>query len=156
MYKLETWLLVCGMVVGHQTDGFWSTMFSFLVGSANHELKIPMRYFSHRQYCIQFLNPQIQVSTNMSIVVKLQCMNFHAHVTKWFHSMPLFLFVDVVFLRTWYPVDIPQFYNPVTSLLLPADQKTAWSGLRTLGQLRYDKNVKPQFSADSVYKVSVR
>ncbi|CAM9120465.1 unnamed protein product [Lampetra planeri] len=45
---------------------------------------------------------------------------------------------DIVFLRSWYPVTVPQLYNPVTSLLLPAGQKDSWAGMRTLGQLKHD------------------
>jgi ribosome biogenesis protein BMS1 len=48
---------------------------------------------------------------------------------------------------------VPQFYNPVTSLLLPKNEKQGWTGLKTLGQLHREKNMKPSFSDDSVYKV---
>jgi hypothetical protein len=42
---------------------------------------------------------------------------------------------DIVFLRAWYPVKPPKFYNPVTSLL---NQGKIWNGMRTTGQLRRD------------------
>ena len=58
-------------------------------------------------------------------------------------------------MRTWYPVEVPQFYNPVTSLLLPRNEKHGWTGLKTLGQLHREKNMKPTFSDDSVYKVKL-
>ncbi|WAQ97349.1 BMS1-like protein [Mya arenaria] len=66
------------------------------------------------------------------------------------------LLSDIVFLRTWFPVEVPQFYNPVTSLLLPHDQKHTWTGLKTVGQLRREKNVKAKFSTDSIYKTVER
>ncbi|GFS46590.1 ribosome biogenesis protein BMS1 homolog [Nephila pilipes] len=61
------------------------------------------------------------------------------------------LLSDIVFLRTWVNVPIPQFCIPVTSLLLPPDQKSKWQGCRTLGHLRYDKGLKVPMSEDSMY-----
>ena len=61
---------------------------------------------------------------------------------------------DIVFIRTWYPVSVPNFYNPVTSLLLPSDQKEKWQGMRTVGQLRKDLGLKAPVNKDSLYKVS--
>lgn len=60
---------------------------------------------------------------------------------------------DIVFIRTWYPVTVPNFYNPVTSLLLPPDQKETWQGMRSVGQLRRDLGMKAPFNSDSLYKV---
>ncbi|XP_008313164.1 ribosome biogenesis protein BMS1 homolog isoform X1 [Cynoglossus semilaevis] len=66
------------------------------------------------------------------------------------------LMSDIVFLRSWYPVTIPQLYNPVTSLLLPAGEKDTWSGMRTLGQLKHDLGVRNKPNTDSLYKPVVR
>ena len=33
---------------------------------------------------------------------------------------------DIVFVRTWFKIDVPQFYNPLTNLLLPHDQRLQW------------------------------
>ncbi|XP_061912377.1 ribosome biogenesis protein BMS1 homolog [Entelurus aequoreus] len=63
---------------------------------------------------------------------------------------------DIVFLRSWYPVSVPQLYNPVTSLLLPVGHKDSWSGMRTLGQLKYDLGVRNKPNTDSLYKSVVR
>ena len=60
---------------------------------------------------------------------------------------------DIVFIRTWYPVTVPNFYNPVTSLLLPPDQKETWQGMRSVGQLRRDLGMKAPCNSDSLYKV---
>lgn len=61
--------------------------------------------------------------------------------------------VDIVFLRSWYPVSVPQLYNPVTSLLLPPNHKDNWSGMRTLGQLKHDLGIHNNPNPDSLYKV---
>uniref|UniRef100_A0A3B3VJJ7 BMS1 ribosome biogenesis factor n=2 Tax=Poecilia latipinna TaxID=48699 RepID=A0A3B3VJJ7_9TELE len=66
------------------------------------------------------------------------------------------LMSDIVFLRSWYPVSVPQLYNPVTSLLLPAGQKDSWSGMRTLGQLKHDLGIRNKPNPDSLYKPVVR
>ncbi|XP_068610392.1 ribosome biogenesis protein BMS1 homolog [Brachionichthys hirsutus] len=66
------------------------------------------------------------------------------------------LMSDIVFLRSWYPVSVPQLYNPVTSLLLPAGQKDHWTGMRTLGQLKHDLGIRNKPNADSLYKPVVR
>lgn len=69
-------------------------------------------------------------------------------------SSRVFVSSDIVFIRTWYPVTVPNFYNPVTSLLLPPDQKEAWRGMRSVGQLRRDMGLKAPVNSDSLYKVS--
>ncbi|XP_077594861.1 ribosome biogenesis protein BMS1 homolog [Stigmatopora nigra] len=62
------------------------------------------------------------------------------------------LMSDIVFLRSWYPVTVPQLYNPVTSLLLPVGLKNSWSGMRTLGQLKHDLGIRNKPNPDSLYK----
>ncbi|XP_049767714.1 ribosome biogenesis protein BMS1 homolog [Schistocerca cancellata] len=59
---------------------------------------------------------------------------------------------DIVFCRTWYKVDVPKFYNPVTSLLLPPDQKNLWRGMRTVGELKRAKGIRREPDFDSLYK----
>ncbi|XP_005411818.1 PREDICTED: ribosome biogenesis protein BMS1 homolog isoform X2 [Chinchilla lanigera] len=66
------------------------------------------------------------------------------------------LMSDIVFMRTWYPVSIPAFYNPVTSLLKPVGEKDTWSGMRTTGQLRLAHGIKLKTSKDSLYKPILR
>uniref|UniRef100_A0A2K5KMN7 Bms1-type G domain-containing protein n=1 Tax=Cercocebus atys TaxID=9531 RepID=A0A2K5KMN7_CERAT len=61
----------------------------------------------------------------------------------------------IVFMQTWYPVSIPAFYNPVTSLLKPVGEKDTWSGMRTTGQLRLAHGVRLKANKDSLYKVLV-
>ncbi|KFM76304.1 Ribosome biogenesis protein BMS1-like protein, partial [Stegodyphus mimosarum] len=58
---------------------------------------------------------------------------------------------DIVFLRTWVTVIVPQFCITVTSLLLPPDQKSKWQGARTIGRLRYEKGLHAPVNEDSTY-----
>lgn len=57
---------------------------------------------------------------------------------------------DIIFVPTWYPVEVPRYYNPVTTLL--SHDKEAWSGMRTVGQIRKDMGIKPPVKKDSMYK----
>lgn len=61
------------------------------------------------------------------------------------------LLSDIVFCRTWYKVDVPKFYNPVTSLLLPPEEKNQWQGMKTTGQLKREKNIHIRANKDSMY-----
>ena len=60
------------------------------------------------------------------------------------------LMSDIVILRSWYPVHVKRFYNPVTSLLLK--NKTEWKGLRLTGQIRAAMNIPTPSNPDSSYK----
>ncbi|XP_061490924.1 ribosome biogenesis protein BMS1 homolog [Rhineura floridana] len=66
------------------------------------------------------------------------------------------LMSDIVFMRTWYPVSTPAFYNPVTSLLKPVGEKDSWAGMKTTGQLRHEKGIRLKQNKDSLYKPIVR
>ncbi|XP_065209750.1 ribosome biogenesis protein BMS1 homolog [Planococcus citri] len=58
---------------------------------------------------------------------------------------------DIVFCRTWCNVDVPKFYNPVTSLLCPSDEKNKWLCMKTAGQLKRENGVKVEPQIDSLY-----
>lgn len=58
---------------------------------------------------------------------------------------------DIVFCRTWYKIDVPRFYNPVTSLLLPPAEKNQWRGMKTTGQLKRERNSHAVANKDSMY-----
>ena len=64
------------------------------------------------------------------------------------------LMSDIVFARTWYPVSVPKYYNPVTSLLNV--EKSSWTGMRTVGQIRYETHTRPPVKKNSLYKPVVR
>lgn len=60
------------------------------------------------------------------------------------------LMSDTVFLKTWYPVKVKKFYNPVTSLLLL--DHSEWQGMRLTGQVRALAGIETPMNADSAYK----
>ena len=57
---------------------------------------------------------------------------------------------DIVFCRTWFPLEMPHLYNPVTSLLRD------WSSMRPARLVRLDKGIKLPQQHDSKYKPIVR
>lgn len=59
---------------------------------------------------------------------------------------------DIVFCRTWFKVDIAQFYAPVTNMLLPIDGKSEWQGMKTVGQLKREKSIRAEVNEDHLYK----
>lgn len=67
----------------------------------------------------------------------------------------MFFHSDIVFCRTWCGVDVPKLYNPVTSLLSPGNQKMKWLGMRTMGQLKSENNLKNNPQLDSLYTVKL-
>jgi len=56
---------------------------------------------------------------------------------------------DIVFCRTWATVELPQFYNPVTSTLLR--DKEDWKGMRSVAELRRERNLPIPQKKDSDY-----
>ena len=62
---------------------------------------------------------------------------------------------DIVFVRTWYPMEVTRLYAPVTSLLLPAAGKAKWQGMKTVGQLKRERGIRAQPDPDQLYTVSV-
>ncbi|RLU15850.1 hypothetical protein DMN91_011606 [Ooceraea biroi] len=63
---------------------------------------------------------------------------------------------DIVFCRTWYKINVPRFYNPITSLLLPKKEKNQWRGMKTVGQLKRERNIRTEVDTDRVYTPIVR
>lgn len=60
---------------------------------------------------------------------------------------------DIVFMRTWYPVEVERFCQPVTSLL---QQELEWRGMRTAGEVRREQGLALPSRADSRYREVVR
>ena len=58
---------------------------------------------------------------------------------------------DIVFLRAWTQVEVPQFYNPLTTALQPRDR--TWQGMKTVAELRREHNLSIPVNKDSLYKV---
>ncbi|CAH8851293.1 unnamed protein product [Trichobilharzia szidati] len=69
---------------------------------------------------------------------------------------------DIVFLRTFFAVELPRYYNPVLNRLVPiAGEKSTqhsgsggggWRLLRTLGELKWEAGIKTESKPDSQYK----
>lgn len=64
------------------------------------------------------------------------------------------LMSDIVFLRTWYHVDIPKFSLTIKNLLMPKEEREKWRGARTVGQIRFEEGLRSETSVnpDSLYK----
>ncbi|GAV73539.1 DUF663 domain-containing protein/AARP2CN domain-containing protein [Cephalotus follicularis] len=60
------------------------------------------------------------------------------------------LMSDIVFLRAWTQVEVPCFYNPLTTALQPRDK--TWQGMKTVAQLRREHNLPVPVNKDSLYK----
>lgn len=63
---------------------------------------------------------------------------------------------DIVFLRSWFTVPIPKFYATVTSLLLPPAEKSQWTGMKTVGRLRFEQGLKAPNNQESHYTEAKR
>ena len=61
------------------------------------------------------------------------------------------LMSDIVFVKTWFNVEVPKFYALVTNLLQPLEERSAWTGMRTVGQIKRDANIKNEVNKDSLY-----
>ena len=61
------------------------------------------------------------------------------------------LMSDIVFLRTWYPVQPHKFYMPITNLLQGGGPDT-WDGMRLTGQVRAEKGIPTPQQKDSAYR----
>ncbi len=61
------------------------------------------------------------------------------------------LMSDIIFCRTWMPVDIKKYYNPVTSLLIK-EGADGWVGMKPKAQLQIETNTPIEVNPDSIYK----
>jgi ribosome biogenesis protein BMS1 len=61
------------------------------------------------------------------------------------------LLSDVIFCRTWMPVDIKQYYNPVTNHL-SREGLEGWRGVKPRAQLQLETNTPIEVKPDSIYK----
>lgn len=61
---------------------------------------------------------------------------------------------DIVFLRTWYPVSVNKYYNPVTDLL--RERGNEWKGMKTVYQLRKERGLQAEQNPNSEYKTIER
>ncbi|CDS41864.1 ribosome biolocus tagsis protein BMS1 [Echinococcus multilocularis] len=70
---------------------------------------------------------------------------------------------DIVFARTFVPIELTPFYNPIPNLLLPSARtaassasETQWRMLRTTSELRWDMGAKVEIKEDSKYREAQR
>ncbi|XP_050366426.1 uncharacterized protein LOC126784919 isoform X2 [Argentina anserina] len=61
---------------------------------------------------------------------------------------------DIVFLRAWTQVDVPCFFNPLTTSLQPRD--VTWQGMKTVAELRRERDIPIPVNIDSLYKPNER
>ncbi|KAK9153091.1 hypothetical protein Sjap_000571 [Stephania japonica] len=59
------------------------------------------------------------------------------------------LMSDIVFLRAWTQVEVPQFFNPLTTALQPQNQIQV---MKTVSELRKENNLPIPVNKDSLYK----
>ncbi|KAI3956649.1 hypothetical protein MKW92_035621 [Papaver armeniacum] len=60
------------------------------------------------------------------------------------------LMSDIVFLRAWTQVEVPRFFNLLTTALQPRDR--VWQGMKTVAELRREHNIPIPVNKDSLYK----
>ena len=60
---------------------------------------------------------------------------------------------DVIILKTWAPVEVQKYCAMVRSLLLTPAEKQHWQGMKTVAQIKRDKNIKNDPNPDSLYTV---
>jgi ribosome biogenesis protein BMS1 len=66
------------------------------------------------------------------------------------------LMSDIVFLRTWFGVKVEKYYNPITSLLSRGDKGARWRGMKTVRELREERNIPVPNNSDSHYRPIAR
>lgn len=60
------------------------------------------------------------------------------------------LMSDIVFCRTWMPVDVKNYYNPVTNHLSCGTQ--GWRAMKSKAQLQIETNTPIEVNPDSIYR----
>ncbi|KAA0203482.1 hypothetical protein HAZT_HAZT010442 [Hyalella azteca] len=58
---------------------------------------------------------------------------------------------DVVLLKTWTNVEVAKYCSYVRSLLLTPEQKAHWQGMKTVAQVKKEKNIRNEPNKDSLY-----
>ena len=66
------------------------------------------------------------------------------------------LMSDIVFVKTWFQVEVPKFYAIVSNLLMEPSQRSNWTGMRTVGQIKRDANIQNSVNEDCLYKEITR
>lgn len=104
--------------------------------------------FSNSLEVAKFEGAQIRTVSGIRGEIKRALAKTEGHFRAAFEDKVLMS--DTIFLKTWYPVEVKKFYNPVTSLL--AKEKSEWKGMRLTGQVRAAQNIATPLNEDSAYK----
>ncbi|EJS41452.1 bms1p [Saccharomyces arboricola H-6] len=104
--------------------------------------------FSSAMEVARFEGAQIKTVSGIRGEIKRALSKPEGHFRAAFEDK--ILMSDIIILRSWYPVHVKKFYNPVTSLLLK--EKTEWKGLRLTGQIRAAMSLETPSNPDSAYQ----
>ncbi|GCE99238.1 Glycoside hydrolase 2 [Zygosaccharomyces mellis] len=104
--------------------------------------------FSSAMEVARFEGAQIKTVSGIRGEIKRALSKPEGHFRATFEDK--ILMSDIVILRSWYPVHVKKFYNPVTSLLLKS--KNEWKGMRLTGQIRHDEGIETPSNPDSKYQ----
>ncbi|AMD21384.1 HER105Wp [Eremothecium sinecaudum] len=104
--------------------------------------------FSSAMEVARFEGAQIKTVSGIRGEIKRALSKPEGHFRATFEDK--ILMSDIIILRTWYPVEVKRFYNPVTSLLMK--EKKEWKGLRLVGQIRAEQGLAAPSNPDSAYK----
>ncbi|SCU93196.1 LADA_0G01816g1_1 [Lachancea dasiensis] len=103
--------------------------------------------FSSAMEVARFEGAQIKTVSGIRGEIKRALSKPEGHFRATFEDK--ILLSDTIILRSWYPVHIKKFYNPVTSLLL--QNKSEWKGLRLTGRIRAEMGLETPTNPDSAY-----
>ncbi|CAR30985.1 ZYRO0E07282p [Zygosaccharomyces rouxii] len=104
--------------------------------------------FSSAMEIARFEGAQIKTVSGIRGEIKRALSKPEGHFRATFEDK--ILMSDIVILRSWYPVHVKRFYNPVTSLLLKS--KNEWKGMRLTGKIRADQGIETPANPDSNYQ----
>ncbi|KAL7064046.1 hypothetical protein AAHC03_04919 [Spirometra sp. Aus1] len=138
-------------LVGHPFKIFSKT--AFIRGMFNSELEVS-----------KMVGSKVQTVSKIRGLIKSALTNSSSFMPGDFRATfeaPIRM-ADIVFLRSFVPIEIPSFYNPVLNLLMPQagtatnNGQKQWRMLRTHGELRQAAGAKPEVREDSQYKPIIR